>query len=314
MKKGLKFISFLLLISIALTSGGCSASEPAMPAFWQVTDSETGNKIYLLGSIHVAEASIYPMSDTIMHAYDSCDYLAVEVDMVKYLEDYDLQMAMSQYSLYTDGSSIYDDIDKKLVDKAIKILEDSDIDIGLDGLPITVLERFKPDVWISYLDNVAVNKAGLDSDKGVDQHFLSLAYEDNKTVFEIETVESQIKLLSGFSPELQKLRFESSLDIDDAADSILRLYEAWKVGDTFSILYGEQGTAAEQEITDEEILLYDEYEEQMGGDRNDLMSRTAEDYLLNGQQVFYVVGAMHMLGDTGIVYQLNALGYDVKRL
>ena len=49
------------------------------PLMWRVT-SPAGQSIYLFGSIHVAEESIYPLPGFIMDAFDSSEYLAVEID------------------------------------------------------------------------------------------------------------------------------------------------------------------------------------------------------------------------------------------
>ena len=50
-------------------------TESVTPAFYKITNTDNNSTIYLLGSIHAAEESIYPLNDTIMSAYESSDYL-----------------------------------------------------------------------------------------------------------------------------------------------------------------------------------------------------------------------------------------------
>jgi len=45
-------------------------------AFWKVTDEDS--TVYLLGSIHLADPTLYPLSKDILKAYEQSDYLVVE--------------------------------------------------------------------------------------------------------------------------------------------------------------------------------------------------------------------------------------------
>ena len=52
--------------------------------FWQVTSGqpESGQTtVYLMGSIHFADQSFYPLRSEIEQAFDRSDYLAVELDV-----------------------------------------------------------------------------------------------------------------------------------------------------------------------------------------------------------------------------------------
>jgi len=44
------------------------------------------------------------------------------------------------------------------------------------------------------------------------------------------------------------------------------------------------------------------------------MVEAAKDYMSEGKKVFYVVGLAHMLGETGIVNQLQLDGYIVEQI
>jgi len=50
-------------------------------AFWKVSDEN--NTVYLLGSIHIADATLYPLSKEILNAYEKSDVLVVEADISK---------------------------------------------------------------------------------------------------------------------------------------------------------------------------------------------------------------------------------------
>jgi hypothetical protein len=59
--------------------------EAVKGLFWEArapeNHSKTGGRVFLLGSIHVGNDSIYPLPPAIQKAYDSSDVLVVEVDL-----------------------------------------------------------------------------------------------------------------------------------------------------------------------------------------------------------------------------------------
>ena len=57
--------------------------------------------------------------------------------------------------------------------------------------------------------------------------------------------------------------------------------------------------------------MYREYEKIMFDDRNLNMADKAEEYLKTGKTTFYIVGAGHMVGETGIIKLLRDRGYTV---
>jgi len=64
--------------------------------------------------------------------------------------------------------------------------------------------------------------------------------------------------------------------------------------------------------TEKEVKVIKEYNKMMITDRNINMADKAKQYLSQGKDVFYVVGAMHMVGKNGIVKLLTDAGYKVE--
>ena len=54
----------------------------ATPLLYEVTKNDSETKIYLFGSIHVADERAYPLPEIVMNAYNSSDSLAVEFDLI----------------------------------------------------------------------------------------------------------------------------------------------------------------------------------------------------------------------------------------
>ena len=65
-------------------------------------------------------------------------------------------------------------------------------------------------------------------------------------------------------------------------------------------------------MTEEELKLYNEYNNAISVDRNEGMLKAAIDYLESGDTVFFSVGLAHLLADNGLVNALREAGYTVE--
>ena len=322
-----KFIVLSLIIVMSVIFSGCQTSigkkdkKPESSSsksdsssdiasdnkfcMWEVTSKNSKGKLYLFGSIHAADDSIYPLPSFVTDAFDEADYLAVECDIVAFENDFKKQLEMSTDLAYTDGTTIKDHIDEDTYEKLKKLLSDNDSYMSL-------YDSMKPAMWISLLDNLVLKKSGLSSDNGLDANFLNKA---KKKILEVESVEFQMAMLNGFSDDTINLLLKSytTQTLDEQAKSLNDLYTAWKSGD-IDTLYRIGGGSVDASISDKEKELYEEYNKQMLTNRNNGMVTKAQQYLSENKKCFYVVGAMHMVGKDGIVEQLKAKGYEVKRL
>lgn len=61
---------------------GCTTTDknpPKKHMLWKISDSNSS--VYLMGSVHFADRSFYPLDTVITNAFDASDELAVELDM-----------------------------------------------------------------------------------------------------------------------------------------------------------------------------------------------------------------------------------------
>ena len=77
--------------------------------FWEV--SYNGNKVYLLGSVHYADSSTYPLSKDILNAFDASDVLAVEADLEKTEEAATYMLAKG---MYQDDNTLQQNVRRSL--------------------------------------------------------------------------------------------------------------------------------------------------------------------------------------------------------
>ncbi len=272
------------------------------PCLWKVTSDEDEGIIWLFGSIHVADESAYPLPPAVMRAFDSSDCLAVEINRYDdAFDDFDFFEFMS----YKDGSKIYEKIPAKLYRDSFKLLE------SFYSIDKQHLDSYLPIAWEMILNDIPMYLSGLSYEYGIDNFFMEQAYDAGKTILQLESIESQSEMLVSFSHDLQIMMLADIVytDMQQAAESLLGLYEKWKTGELSELCF--YSDLEEGMYTEYELVLIEEYNDAMITQRNIGMYETAVGYISDGLEVFYVVGAAHMLGEDGIVQLLINDGYTV---
>lgn len=289
-------------------------TEPAQtvssitPALYRVTD-ESGNVVWLFGSIHVGLPSFYPLPDYVLSAYENADALAVECDIQAFSSDLAAQTEALKQLMYLDGTKISDHISEELYTEAVEALKDC-------GLYMSAMDLYQPILWGNFIDTSLYETFGIDSDLGIDMYFLNDAYDTGKEILEVESAQFQYSMMGSFSDALQVLLLENSLysyeNPDEAEAQIMELVETWASGDA-DALYALLAEEGEFE-SEEEQQLYEEYNDAMIVDRNISMADYAEGVLDTGKEVFICVGAAHVVGPGAMADLLAQRGYTVEKI
>ena len=157
------------------------------------------------------------------------------------------------------------------------------------------------------IEELEIQKLGLDPKLGIDQHFLDLAGAKKMTIEELESAEFQIGMLAGFDPKLQEKSLAATLDdMKDMKADLDKMMAAWKAGDD----KGMNDLVTDKQKTHPET---DEVMQKMVYDRNGPMAEKVEAYLKGDKTVFVIAGAMHMVGDKGIVSLLQKDQFKVEQ-
>ncbi len=283
--------------TIVLASTAQPESEAAggRGFLWEV--EHKGNKVFLLGSMHLADESFYPLNPAMESAFDEADYLGVEIDISK-AADPKVQELILSLGSYQDGTTLKDHVAQETYDKLNALLEEN-------GIPAGSFDTFKPWVIEVTLQGMQASMTGMDGQVGIDLYFIEKAMERKLPIIELESFESQLQMFNGFSDELQETTLNATIDsFSEIDDGLQSMAEIWKTGDDEGLL---ELTASVSEN--------EEYNQAMLVDRNQAMTEQVVGYLNGGTPATYliVVGAAHMLGETGIVTALEEQGYTVTR-
>jgi uncharacterized protein YbaP (TraB family) len=133
------------------------------------------------------------------------------------------------------------------------------------------------------------------------------ARDTHKAIEALETADSQLRVFSSFSDELQdQLLLSTLLDASKATEILDRTLAAWSSGNTEAM-----DDLINRDARDHPVL--QPLMETMFYERNDAMTRKIEKFLETGKTYFVAVGAGHLVGERGIVNQLRRKDYTVEQ-
>ncbi len=293
-----KYVFIIVLIALFLLTPFLLQAEPPQggkSCLWEIKTA-TG-KIYMLGSIHLLKEDSYPLKQAIRDAYADAQVIAVEANMATPAAA-SAAMKMLQVGSYTGENSLKSDLPGDVYRK----VEDN---LKLIGLDIGMFQRYKPWLVAITLTQVKLMKLGFQPQYGIDMHFLTKAAADKKEIVELEGLEFQLNMLSGFTNEESKQFLTSTIDQMDKIESELqKLITAWTNGDlnnveNFFLKSMKENPSIKRKMLD---------------DRNVKMVEKIQTYLGTGKNYLVIVGAAHFLGDMGIINLLEQKGIKAKQL
>jgi len=271
----------------------------AKGAFWKVSDED--NTVYLLGSIHATDGSVYPMSKAILEGFADAEFLFVEANTL--VPNQEEAAYMQQKMMYTDGTTLDMVLSKEVYDKYAAVMQAA-------GMQPEVYNILKPWAAASVVLVVNMSTSSIEASMGIDVYFMNLAYMSAKPIIEIEGIKFQTDVFESFTPELQEMYLAGMLEGGtESNETLLKMMQCWKAGDVETLEGIVFGQEAQTEIEKE-------FNEKLFDIRNANMVQKCREMLTNDTEndYFVVVGAGHMLNDNGIVEELIKLGYTVEQV
>lgn len=297
--------AFLFAACATPAPAATAADAPPVPLLWKVSDAD--NALYLLGSFHLLKPGDYPLSDDVEVALADAETLLFEISPEE-MGSPALGAAMAQAAMRTDDTRLGDELTPEVAARLDAWLAANAASLQKMGMAPEALRIFEP--WFAGLmiSIVEMTNLGLDPELGLDMHLAEAARKADKPTAGLETGVQQIALFDGMGTQEQLQLLEEALG--DAAESrrqIEQLHAAWRAGDVETLW---TGMAADMRLE------YPQLYRRINVERNDAWVPTLEARL--GQpgddDTLVVVGALHLLGDDGVVEKLRTLGYTVERI
>ncbi|MGH8254561.1 MAG: TraB/GumN family protein [Steroidobacteraceae bacterium] len=260
--------------------------------FWEVKGAH--NTVYLLGSVHMLKAADGVLPAEVLEAYRHSKSLVMELD----LSDAGAADALAASDLgqlllpedKTLGQVLSPKLYASFVAHAKRV-----------GLEPATSERFQPWFAAILLEQMTLMHAGYEASSGVDMQLTQSAAADHKPIVALETASEQMGYFSQLTLDEQAnfLRF-TLRDLDSSDSDPAAVIRAWKAGDV-----RELERLFRQESADSPELM-----RQLTAERNRKWLPRIKALLDDDHDDMVVVGAMHLIGDDGLVALLKSQGFN----
>ena len=286
----------LIFLSFLVVANAYAQNDKAF--FWQVNSARAS--VYLMGSIHFADKSFYPLRKEIVDVFEKSDALVVELD-INNIDHNAYNRLLLEKGMYKDGSTIKDVISEKTWLQLEQLLEK--LNVSYDDV-----KSYKPGILVLTLAAMQVMQMGFDPELGIDAYFLNKAVSDvsTKKIIELETLDQQVNLFLNISNGELLLK-ESLYSLDESESMMAEMVRYWKTGDK------EKMNKLLFEDALNEYPAFSAIYDSLIYQRNDQMVSKIDQMLKQQGSYFVVVGSGHLIGKKGIVNVLQEKGYDVKR-
>ena len=279
---------------LALGLLGCLTAHAASPV-WAIRGAH--NTVYLAGSVHLLPAQDAALPPAFDRAYADSDKLVMELDLGQ-LDPLQAAGWMMEHGALPAGTTLRGVLGEPRYTRVSAAAADL-------GLSMEILDGQSPWVVGIELADLEYLHLGFDPQQGVEEQFVHRAQSDGKPTAGLETLSEELASLEALSREDQLRLLDQTLsELKEAPGEMQEVLGAWRRGDAarlasllareyraFPALYRPLVTARNQRwLPQIEQLLH--------GERNCLV----------------VVGALHLVGEGGLLELLRRDGFAPVQL
>jgi uncharacterized protein YbaP (TraB family) len=297
LRKGLRWVAALLCLVAALRAG-TAAQAPGKSFLWKVQGGS--GVMYLAGSVHALDQSVYPLSPAFQRAFDLSGALVEEIDLAETSSLAAAPMLLGK-GMFQDGQTFDRVVSRETLALVTERLKDTPM--GMD-----LIKPMKPWMVDMLLTALEVQGAGLDVNLGLDKHFFDRAAAAGKETIPLETAESQVDRMDRMPIAVQEQMLRGTLraldrDLQPGRGPLNAVIAAWKRGDAALV----------------EKMLLSEFEglpaayQSLVVERNRNWMPQLDACLARRSPCFVVVGAAHLVGPEGLLALLQRKGYRVEQ-
>ena len=280
------FIGFFTSLIVAGSTIGSVAQETSS-LLWEITGKDIVKPSYLFGTIHMLPEDQYFFSEKMKSSLNSADVLAMEVDMNVSLAD---QMKMAGEMIMPDGKTWKDYMTEEEYSAVMSAFVDS---LGMKEKKIEKYSKIRP----IYVSGIILTEL-LGKVKMYEKELTSLAKKEKKTIIGLETLQEQMEIVGSIPLE------DQIEDLKSSTAGMIRDYNEMLAAYTSQNL-------ADLEKVGNESEGFDKMEAKLLTERNERWVKTIQEQLAK-TSTFYAVGALHLVGEEGLINQLQEAGYSVK--
>lgn len=278
-----------------------SATANARAVLWKIERAGVPRS-YLLGTIHMTDPRVTAFSPRLEAALGETETMALEVADVSTDATSAAIAKAARLVLFTNGRTLDDFLSDEEYDQVKATLVSA-------GLPGEAAAMFRPWVVSMILSVSACERRKVkDGLPVLDLKLANTARKRAIKVVGLETIDSQLAAMAAVPDDQQIAMLRASLRFIDRAndtmETLLQLYLTRDMGSAwpFHLALARQAGIGDQSFT--------EFQKRIISDRNEKM-RDAALPLLRAGRTMIAVGALHLIGERGLVALLREAGYTM---
>jgi uncharacterized protein len=279
---------------LALCLLGCLSAQAASPV-WAVRG--THNVVYLAGSIHMLPANDAELPPGFARAYAESSKLVMELDLARF-DPMEALAWMTEHGTLPAGTTLRGVLGEPRYGRVSAAAASL-------GMPMTGLDSLAPWVVGIEITDLAYEHEGFDPEQGVEEQLVRRAQADRKPTAGLETLSEELGSLSSLSSADQVRMLDQTVDdLKDLKSDLREVTGAWRTGDA-KRLAG---------LLSSEYSAFPSLYKPLVTDRNRRWMPQVEELLKSQDNVLVVVGALHLVGEGGLLELLRGKGYTMTQL
>jgi len=279
---------------LALGLLGSLSAHAASPV-WAVHGAH--NTVYLAGSIHMLPVGDAALPPGLGRAYADSARLVMEMDLARF-DPMEAMAWMMEHGTLPAGTNLRGVLGEQRYGRV------SAAATGL-GVSMSALDPLAPWVVGIEITDLAYEHEGFDPEQGVEEQLVRRAQKDGKPTAGLESLPEELGSLTDLSGADQIRMLDQTVDeLKDIKSEMREVTAAWRHGDTARLA----------------ALLSSEYDafpslyKPLVSDRNRRWLPQLEQMLKADDNSMVVVGALHLVGQGGLLELLRRKGYTVTQL
>ena len=281
------FITTFIIITFAISA---HADSPV----WKV--SKDNHHLYIGGTIHLLSEKDYRLPSAFNKAYNNSAQLVLETDLQKFAQP-EFQKSFMEKMTYSGNQNIKQVLDTQTFQALKKHLSDR-------GVPVDTMLKYKPGMLVMVLTVIELQRFKL-AGIGVDEFFNQKALTDKKKIGYLETIDEQLSFLLKMGEGNENELITQTLhDMKDLPTQMAAMKQAWRKGDNSGL--------EKMALTEWKKNFPDLYHTLLVKRNNNWIPKIEK--MLNTKEIEFVLfGALHLVGNEGVLAQLKARGYKIQK-
>lgn len=260
-----------------------STRANAQSLLWRITGNNLSSPSFLYGTIHISDARVFELRDSVFKQLDQCDAFAGEIDL-----SMESMMKIAGMILLPGNETLRDRFD------AEEYAMIKDAVYKCSGMDLSLFDKVKPAALIGLCFND--HNTG-DLEATVDELLYKRAKEKNLHLNALETIEEQVALMDKIPDTYVVEYFRNADSHEEEFEKLVRNYRNANLDSLWILLQDEESGS----MLNEELIRQ----------RNFRMAERILPMIKSGSS-FIAVGCGHLPGTDGIIELLRRKGYIVE--